>query len=192
MQGRIKAAYSTTMKDLRAIAIESKRLSLRSFTGADAAESFAAATVVVTRFMGWDPSPSPAAFAEIWREWLPQMAAGTDVAFTVRQRLTGEFLGVAALHRIGNPEPELGIWIKEHAQGIGYGREAVAAAIAWAARALAVTSFEYPVAVENRRSRRVAESLGGVLAGTRMLRKPSGVVLDEVVYRIPATNAVAT
>jgi hypothetical protein len=84
---RIKAAYSTTMKDmkdLRAVAIESRRLSLRSFTGADAAESFAAATVAVTRFMGWDPSPSPAAFAEVWHEWLPQMAAGTDVALTVR------------------------------------------------------------------------------------------------------------
>jgi hypothetical protein len=53
-----------------------------------------------------------------------------------------------------------------------------------------VTSFEYPVAVENRRSRRVAESLAGVVVGTRMLRKPSGVVLDEVIYRIPGTNAV--
>jgi RimJ/RimL family protein N-acetyltransferase len=179
------------MKDLSAVAIESKRLSLRSFTGADAAESFAAATLDVTRFMGWDPSPSPAAFAEIWHEWLPRMAAGTDVAFTVRLRMTGEFVGVAGLHRIGSPEPEVGIWIKVQAQGIGYGREAVAAAIAWAARALAVTSVEYPVAVENRRSRHVAESLGGVLAGTRVLRKPSGVVLDEVVYRIPATNVVA-
>ena len=180
------------MKDLRAVAIESKRLSLRSFTGTDAAELFAAATVVVTRFMGWDPSPSPAAFAEVWHEWLPQMATGTDVALTVRLRFSGEFLGVAGLHRIGSPEPELGIWIKEQAQGIGYGREAVAAAMAWAARAFAVTSFEYPVAVENRRSRRVAESLGGVLAETRMLRKPSGVVLDEVVYRIPAASAIAT
>jgi RimJ/RimL family protein N-acetyltransferase len=178
------------MKDLRAVTIESKRLSLRSFTDTDAAESFAAATMVVTRFMGWDPSPSPAAFAEIWHKWLPQMAAGTDVALTVRLRLTGEFLGVAGLHRIGSPEPELGIWIKERAQGIGYGREAVAAAIAWAARAFSVTSFEYPVAVENRRSRRVAESLAGVVVGTRMLRKPSGVVLDEVIYRIPGTNAV--
>jgi RimJ/RimL family protein N-acetyltransferase len=180
------------MKDLRAVAIESERLSLRSFTGADAAESFVAATVVVTRFMGWDPSPSPAAFAEVRHEWLPRMAAGTDVALTVRLRLTGEFLGLAGLHRIGNPEPELGIWIKEQAQGIGYGREAVAAMIAWAAGAFTVTSFEYPVVVENRRSRGVAESLGGVLAGTGILRKPSGVMLDEVVYRIPAMSAIAT
>jgi RimJ/RimL family protein N-acetyltransferase len=178
------------MKDLRAVAIESKRRSLRSFTDADATESFAAATVAVTRFMAWSPSPS--ALAEIWHEWLPRMAAGTDVALTVRLRLTDKFLGIAGLHRIGSPEPELGIWIKEQAQGIGYGREAVVAAIAWAARALAVTSFEYPVAVENRRSQRIAESLGGVVAGTRMLRKRSDVVLDEVVYRIPATNAAAT
>ena len=58
--------------------------------------------------------------AEVWHKWLPQMAAGTDLALTVRLRLTGEFLGVAGLDRIGNPEPELGIWIKEQAQGIGY------------------------------------------------------------------------
>jgi RimJ/RimL family protein N-acetyltransferase len=179
------------MKDLRSVAIESKRLSLRSFTGADADESFSAATMAVTRFMGWDPSPSPVAFAEIWHEWLPRMAAGTEVALTVRLRSTGEFLGVAGLHRIGGSEPELGIWIKEQAQGIGYGGEAIAAVVAWAARTLAVTSFEYPVAVENWRSRRVAESLGGAVVGTRMLRKPSGVVLDEVVYRIPATDGVA-
>jgi hypothetical protein len=30
----------------------------------------------------------------------------------------------------------------------------------------------------------LAESLGGTLVGTRQLQKPSGVVLDEVVYRI--------
>jgi hypothetical protein len=38
------------MKDLRAVAIESTRLSLRSFTGADAAESFAAATTLGAAF----------------------------------------------------------------------------------------------------------------------------------------------
>jgi hypothetical protein len=32
----------------------------------------------------------------------------------------------------------------------------------------------------------LAESLGGALIGKRELRKPSGVVLEEVVYRISA------
>jgi len=38
-------------------------------------------------------------------------------------------------------------------------------------------------------SRRLAESLGGTVVGTRMLEKPSGVTLEEVVYRIPTVGA---
>jgi hypothetical protein len=52
---------------------------------------------------------------------------------------------------------------------------------------LGATAFTYPVAVDNRPSRHLAESLGGVLVGHRELRKTNGVVLPEVVYRIPAT-----
>jgi RimJ/RimL family protein N-acetyltransferase len=174
------------MPDLSAIEITSTRLCLRSFKAEDAAESFAEATPTLTRFMGWDPSPSLAAFAEIWRDWLPKMAAGTDLALTVRLQSTGEFLGMAGLHCIGRPEPEIGIWVKEAAHGVGYGREAVAAVVAWHSRESGTNGFTYPVAIENRRSRSLAESLGGRLVGTRELRKPGGVVLDEVVYLVPA------
>ena len=117
------------------------------------------------------------------------MAAGTDVSLVVRLTSTGEFLGMAGLHQIGDPEPEIGIWIKEAAHGAGYGREAIAATIDWASRRLELAAFTYPVAVENRPSRRLAESVGGALVGTRQLRKPSGIILDEVVYRIPALAA---
>jgi RimJ/RimL family protein N-acetyltransferase len=177
------------MPDLRAIEIRSTRLRLRSFRAEDAVESFAEATPTLTRFMGWDPSPSLAAFAEIWRDWLPMMAAGTDLSLTVRLQSTGEFLGMAGLHCIGQPEPEIGIWVKEAAHGEGYGREAVAAIIAWRSREAGTAGFTYPVVIENRRSRSLAESLGGQLVGTRELRKPSGVVLNEVVYLIPAIRA---
>jgi hypothetical protein len=115
------------MPDLRALEITSTRLCLRSFKAEDAAESFAEATPTLTRFMGWDPSPSHAAFAEIWRGWPPKMPAVTDLALTVRLRSTDEFMSMAGLHCIGQPEPEIGIWVKEAAHGTGYGREAVAA-----------------------------------------------------------------
>jgi RimJ/RimL family protein N-acetyltransferase len=91
---------------------------------------------------------------------------------------------MAGLHGIGGAEPEIGIWIKEAAHGAGYGREAVATTIAWACRWVGATAFTYPVAVENLPSRRLAESIGGKITGTGKLRKPSGVVLDQVVYRI--------
>jgi hypothetical protein len=68
------------------------------------------------------------------------------------------------LHRIGNAEPELDIWLKEQAQGIGYGREAVAAAIAWASRELAATSLDI-------RSRSRTDT---AVASPRALRRPRG------------------
>jgi hypothetical protein len=46
----------------------------------------------------------------------------------------------------------------------------------------------YPVAKQNLPSRRLAESLHGTIVAERNLRKSSGVVLDEVVYRIPAVS----
>ena len=172
--------------DLRAISITSDRLHLHAFTPKDAAEAFALATPTLTRLMGWDPSPSLEAFSDIWRAWLPAMAAGTDLALAVRLNATGEFLGMAGLHRIDCPQPEIGIWIRESAHGLGNGREAVAAVIRWATASIGSAGFVYPVAIENGASRRLAESLGGVPAGTRVLEKPSGVTLDEVVYRIAA------
>jgi RimJ/RimL family protein N-acetyltransferase len=170
-------------QDLTNVSIRSPRLLLRSFTAADAPESFANSTPTLTRYMGWDPTPTPSAFAEIWREWLPRMAAGTELFVVVRSSSTGEFLGMTGLHGIGEREPEIGIWIKERAHGSGYGREAVAAIIAWVPGRIEAAALRYPVVVENWPSRRLVESLGGVVVGTRELNKPSGR-LDEVVYRI--------
>jgi RimJ/RimL family protein N-acetyltransferase len=174
--------------DLTSIKLVANRLSLRTFTPADAPEIFAAVNPAITRFMSWDPSPSPAAFAEVWRQWLPRMTAGTDLSLVIRLTSTNEFLGVAGVHRIGSTEPEVGIWLKEAAHGLGYGREAIAAIVQWAPAHIGAAALIYPVAKQNLPSRRLAESLHGAIIGERNLRKSSGVVLDEVVYRIPAAT----
>jgi RimJ/RimL family protein N-acetyltransferase len=84
--------------------------------------------------MTWDPAPSLERFEKIWRTWLPMLAAGTDVPLVVRLASSHEFLGMAGLHHIPAPEPEVGIWIKETMHGYGFGREAVAAVVSFAAR----------------------------------------------------------
>jgi RimJ/RimL family protein N-acetyltransferase len=170
--------------DLRKTVLSSARLSLTAFAPTDAAEIFAAVTPTLTRFMAFEPSPSLAAFADVWPAWLSRMATGAELFLVLRLRSSGEFLGLAGLHALDGSEPEAGIWIKESAHGYGYGREAVATAIAWAGRELGVPAFLYPVVEENRRSRRLAESLGGIIVGARRLRKPS-LEHPEVVYRIP-------
>ncbi|MBO0754557.1 MAG: GNAT family N-acetyltransferase, partial [Bradyrhizobiaceae bacterium] len=83
-------------------------------------------------------------------------------------------------------EPEAGIWIKEPQHGNGYGREAIAMIVAFAANDLGKRAVVYPVVEQNGPSRRLAESLGGRIIGTRLLRKASGIEHPEVVYRIPA------
>jgi RimJ/RimL family protein N-acetyltransferase len=170
--------------DVATVALTSPRLSLTSFVPGDAAESFAVTTPTLARYMGWLPSPSLEAFAEVWRAWLPQMRAGTDVYLVVRLRATGVFLGMAGLHGIGS-DPTIGIWIKEAAHGSGYGREAVETVIAWASQQLGAESFIYPVMAANRPSMHLAESLGGVFASKREIRRSDGMVFEEIVYRIP-------
>jgi RimJ/RimL family protein N-acetyltransferase len=97
------------------------------------------------------------------------------------------FLGAAGLHDIGNEEPEIGIWLKEAAHGLGYGREAIAAMVAWASTNVGATSVIYPVVEINHPSRRLAESLSGVIAGHRVLKKAKAS-FNEVVYRIPCAS----
>src|SRR5262249_12590798 len=109
----------------------------------DAPELFDAATPKISRYMTWDPAPSLEAFAEIWQEWLPGMAHGSDLYLVIRLASTNAFLGVAGLHQIGRPEPEAGIWIKESAQGLGYGRETIAAISKWAAACVGAVALIY-------------------------------------------------
>jgi RimJ/RimL family protein N-acetyltransferase len=170
------------MLDLEQVSIGSARLALRSFRPADAPEVFAASTPSLTRYMRWDPSPTMDAFADIWARWIPEMASGRQLFLVVRSKDRSEFLGMAGLHEIGTQRPELGVWIKEPAQGLGYGREAVGALMRWAAANRLATEFAYPVAVENARSRRLIEALGGHPSGKRQIHKASGEILHEVVY----------
>jgi RimJ/RimL family protein N-acetyltransferase len=173
-------------RDLSAVAFTSDRLSLRAFAAGDVPEAFAEATPTIARFMSWEPFPSVEAFIDAWCEWLRRMRAGEDLPLTVRLRSTGEFLGVAAIHDIGGAEVTTGIWIKEALHGRGYGREAIAAIVKWASASIGAKTFIYPVVEQNHPSRRLAESLGGVIVGSRVLKKASGAVFDQVVYRIPA------
>jgi hypothetical protein len=69
------------------------------------------------------------------------MKAGTELHLVIRLNSTDEFVGAAGLHPADGTMLETGIWIEESAQGHGYGREAVAAVIKWAARNFDLPGF---------------------------------------------------
>lgn len=169
------------------IELRTARLSLRPFRSQDAAEIYAGITPALTRYMRWEPPASAAAFAVVWRSWLTAFQAGTDIHFVVRRQTGNEFCGLVGLHQIGETRPELGIWIKEAAQRSGFGTEALTAVARWASQHQAPEDFVYPVAEENKPSRRLAEALGGAVIDRR-----EGGKYSSVIYHIPALLADAT
>lgn len=161
-------------------AFRSARLRFARFTIEDAAEVHACITPEVTRFMRWDPPPSFEAFRE---RRLAELRAGDgpDRSFVIRRADTMGCLGVCAVEGIAAPVPEVGLWLRAEAHGRGFGSETVAALLAWAAARLGRRAFDYPVAVDNVASRRIAERLGGAVVARRTTAK-----YEAVVYRIAA------
>jgi RimJ/RimL family protein N-acetyltransferase len=147
------------LRDLSDTEILSDRLVLRAFVPGDAPDIFPEATSEISRYMTWEPAASLDAFSTVWPEWLQRIKAGVDLSLVVRTRSTDEFLGVAGLHDIGIPEPTVGIWIKQSAHRLGYGRESIAAIMKWASAEVGARALSYPVAEQNIPSRRLAESL---------------------------------
>jgi RimJ/RimL family protein N-acetyltransferase len=166
--------------------IESNRLSIKPFSASDADATFPCITPSLTRFMSWEPPANRDDFDRVWRSWLPAIDDGSDFVFAIRQLDDGSFLGLAGLHHVRNESPELGIWIREDHHRKGFGREAVGLIAQWATRAIGAESFTYPVAEENHPSRRIAESLGGVIIERRVTPKYSSVI-----YRIPKQPVTA-
>ena len=157
--------------DLSQTLITSERLSLRSFTPADAAETFAEANARIATYMSWNPPASEKEFKAIWQGHLANMKTGRELHLVIRDTVTNDFIGRTGLNPADAALLETGVWIKESAQGRGYGREAVAAVIKWASERFHPSGFLYPVVDENIPSRRLAEALRGEIVGTLQRHK---------------------
>jgi [ribosomal protein S5]-alanine N-acetyltransferase len=171
--------------DLLAVRIETARLAMVPAHAGRAGEVFAAFTPAVAQHM----FPQPARHIDETLDFIAaaraKMAAGEELVVFIARRASGEFVGCGGLHRLMSGAPEVGIWIKAAAQDQGLGPEAVEGLIRWAMAACAPRHIVYPVMIENVRSRRIPEKLGGRL--TRSFRKANaaGVMRDLVEYVIP-------
>ena len=149
--------------DLRSTSIDSERLRLVPTSPIYAEDMFAEFTAEVTTFMG----PKP---AEVVEETFAFLAGAVDdlvhgrcLQVAILLKASSEFLGHAGLYDLTSRTPELGIWIKRSAHGNGYGREAVEALVRWAIGSVEFDYLLYPVDRRNLPSRRIPESLGGVV-----------------------------
>lgn len=159
--------------------IASARLVLRPFHRRDAAQALRCMTPALTRHLDWAPPTSAEAFRGEWQRWLAGNAGGSDRVFTILD--ARGFVGLAGLYATSTPTPEFGLWIREQRQGRGYGGEAAASLLAWAAERWRPQRFVCVVASENHASRRIAVRLGGRLG---FVRPVSGRL--QLVYLVPA------
>ena len=150
--------------DLNTVRIQSTRLLIRAINTSDTSDIFREFTPTVALLINPRPAASRSDTEAFIFNSLQQLRDRTALTTVILDKLTGEFLGCLGLHELHTPTPECGIWLKNGAQGMGYGLEAVRALVQWADAYLDFSYLLYPVDIRNLSSRKIPESLGGQIA----------------------------
>ncbi|WP_192954862.1 GNAT family N-acetyltransferase [Gallaecimonas mangrovi] len=178
-------SFTTQQIDLASVTLSGPRLTLRPVSDMDAEVMFNEFSPAVTRYM----MPKPAADISETRAFISNslalMAKQQELVLAITDNDSGDFLGVCGMHGRGTyHQPELGLWLKMAAHGNGYGREAIWQLCHWMVKNVDFDYAVYPVDKANIPSRRIPESLGGIIAGEVVKENMAGVLLDEVVYHL--------
>ena len=175
------------MTDLSNTIITTERLRLIPISEKYAQDIFQEFTEEVTTYM-FPRSPKRIEDTlEFIRPAMMKMARGEELQVVILLKETGEYLGGGGIHGLITDTPELGIWIKQSAHGHKYGREAVTALKKWVDKNIPYKYIKYPVDKRNIPSRKIAESLGGIVEAEYKKENMAGNILDDVEYRIYKT-----
>ncbi len=172
------------MENLLDTKIQTDRLILTPISEIYREQVFQEFTLEITRYMNPKPAENISQTDVFIKESIENMQKGEELVVAIVQKDTGEFIGCAGLHHINTKTPELGVWTKKSAHGNKYGREALTALKNWADENLNYEYISYPVDKQNIASRKIPESLGGIVAREMKKINASGQELDEVEYKI--------
>jgi ribosomal-protein-serine acetyltransferase len=138
---------------------------IRPYRVADAEEVYAAVRESMAELSPWMPWCHPGYSIEETRAWIesqiPAFLQATAFEFAIVSA-SGRYLGACGLNQIdkGNRRANLGYWIRSSAACHGSATAAVKLLQAWAMKSTDLIRLEIVIAVENRKSRRVAEKAG--------------------------------
>jgi [ribosomal protein S5]-alanine N-acetyltransferase len=166
------------------VSIETNRLTLVPTSIEFAEDIFKEFTKEITTFMypkSANKIDETLSFVKLSRE---KMEKGEQLQVAIVDKVTGKFIGHGGVNKLNTDTPEPGIWIKKEAHGNRYGREAVGALKEWMDKNYKYKYIMYPVDKNNIASRKIAESLGGVVEAEYKKINASGNELDMIEYRI--------
>jgi RimJ/RimL family protein N-acetyltransferase len=146
----------------------SHSLTIRPYELADAPALFAAVHESLTELWPWMPWATAAYSLADAEAWVQTTRAGHTTGAMYDFAVVdsgGRFLGGCGLNQISraNAVANLGYWIRTTAVGRGSASTAVQLLSQWAFQHTELNRLEIVVAVENTRSRRVAEKAGAKL-----------------------------
>ena len=170
--------------NLAATTISTARLTIIPVNKQYADDIFRELTPKVATYLSFDPTGKIEDIYTFITKSQVNMRRGEEMPVVIINTVTNEFIGCAGVHKIRTGKPELGIWIKQSAYRQGYGKEVIQGLISWARNNLEFKFLTFPVAKANTPSRKLIESLGGIIVEEKTTTSPSGKVLDEVIYRV--------
>lgn len=180
------------MEDMKTLKIETERLLLVPITMQYAEDIFREFTPEITRYMTPKSAENISETQSFIKSSMQKIIDNKTYQAVILDKHTQEFLWCVWLHIREISTPELGIWVKKSAFGKKIWREAVI----WVAdRAQKNLDFEYllyPVDKDNISSRKIAESLWGMLQtndhGEEIVTiedtMEPGRIMNSVEYRI--------
>jgi ribosomal-protein-alanine N-acetyltransferase len=172
------------MLDLKNFILSSDRLTIIPVSEKYALDAFREFTPEISTYMFPKVPESIEDTLSFIRQAQKDLADEKELTVMILKKDSDEFLGCGGIHKIDTDKPEFGIWIKKSAHGQKYGREAITALKQWADQHLQYTYLVYPVDRRNISSRKIAESIGGVVEAEYQKPNLAGIILDEVEYRI--------
>ncbi len=166
------------------IKIESDRLMQLPIKLEHGEDIFAHFTIEITKYMYPKPADDISETLAWIKSSIKAMEKGKNIQLVIFKKDTGEFMGCTGLHDVEGKTPELGVWTKKSSHGNGYGREAITALFDWACENIKFDDILYPVDKRNIASRKIPESLGGIVVKEYKRKNSAGFELDMAEYRI--------
>lgn len=172
------------LPDLTTLTLDTERLRLVPITEQFTDVIFCEFTPDVATYMYPRPAEEHLETETFVRAAMAGNREGSSLNMAITLRETGEFLGCVGLHKLIEPLPEFGIWVKQSAHMHGYGREAIHTLKRWADTYLTYDYLIYPVDSRNMSSRKIPESLGAAIISQYEDTGGMGQELTLIKYRI--------
>ena len=156
---------------------------IRPFTLDYLEEYFREFTAEITKYQFPDPFPDMEAADRVMSGFVKEMDQGNMLELAIL-RQDGEFLGCIDVFGIREETPEVGIWLKRSAHGMGYGYEALSTVVDELNKAEKYRYYTYELDVRNAASVRLVEKFLFEKGDYEEITTDSGKALHSQVYHI--------